>query len=240
MLLADAFLRRLARHPDAEGYVLRGGVRVRQLVPSARRPATDVDLVCRLPYDVPAVRRTLEEVLATELADGVRLAPGSLRLDLRWRPGRPGLRVTAADAGGVGFAIDLTFGLPLWPEPVPVALPGGGRLWAVRADTVVGRKVQVTTALGRGGWRPKDLHDLRLLLGADTVEPGALGPAIDAAFHGEPQDRREAREVFEHPAWWAGPAAEARWARFAARRGLAASLPDTVAAVRQGLARGRW
>ncbi|MEQ1507250.1 MAG: nucleotidyl transferase AbiEii/AbiGii toxin family protein [Myxococcota bacterium] len=203
--LLDAILRRLARHPDADGFVLRGGVRVRQLVPGTRRAARDLDLVCLLPYDRAAVCRTVTELLAAELPGEPWFDVGAIRLDDDWRPVAPGLRlVVDGTVGGVTapVAVDLRVHLPLGP---PTDRVDGVR--ALRPESIAARQLRVLTDLGRGGWRPKDLADLAAL--APILEPTSLGAAIDAVFA---DGRADPREVFGRPAWWSGRAAAARWA----------------------------
>jgi hypothetical protein len=242
--LLEAFLLRLARAPDAGAFVLRGGMRVRQLVPAAGRPARDVDLVCRLPYDPRDVARRIRAVLADDhVRDGAWFDPAA-RFAPWWRPGHPGLHVLALGAvdGVPGrIAVDLAFGLPLWPEPElgPLATRrGAARLWMSRPEALIGRKLQVVTQLGRGGWRPKDLWDLDLLLAHAAPDRAVLGAAVEAAFAGCAESLADAREVFGHPGWWEGRRAEVRWHRFADGTGgpVHDDLAATVASVRRSLA----
>ncbi|MEZ4236956.1 MAG: nucleotidyl transferase AbiEii/AbiGii toxin family protein [Myxococcota bacterium] len=206
--LLEGFLLRLAREPDADAFVLRGGLRVRQL---ARRTARDADLVCRLPYDVPDVRARLERTLSRDAGDGAWFDAATLHLAPVW-VGHPALRLHAAGAadGAPGpIAVDLVFGMPLWPPPEPATLRaerGAATLWMSRPEALIGRKLQVIASRGRLRWRPKDLADIDALL--PHADPRALGPAVEAAFDGA-ERVSEVRHAFVRPSWWAP--GRARW-----------------------------
>src|SRR5215510_13547122 len=62
--LLAGFVRRIAEGDDADAFALRGGMLVRHWFPASRRPARDVDLVCRSPYDLRAMRAVFARALA--------------------------------------------------------------------------------------------------------------------------------------------------------------------------------
>jgi len=242
--LLGGFLARMARHPDADGFVLRGGMLVRHLLPSSGRRALDVDLVCRLPYEPWAMRRRLEEILADHtVRDGVGFDPKSIHLDGVWRGSNtPALCLRALGAVGAELAtltVDLLFGLPLWPETEPTTSMtwGGGVLQVARPETLIGRKIEVVTQLGRSRWRAKDLADLHLLLGLD-LDRSTLGEAIERAFDGSPVGIHQARSAFRRSSWWRHTTAAGRWSRFnsVAGHGRHADVQAAAAAVRSAVA----
>src|SRR5215831_16704675 len=67
--LLAGFVRRLAEGAAADAFALRPGMLVRHWFPG--RPARDVDLVCRLPYELRAMRAVFARTLARDAADGV-------------------------------------------------------------------------------------------------------------------------------------------------------------------------
>lgn len=243
--LLGGFLTRLARHPLAEGFALRGGMFVRHVRPDLPRRAHDVDLVCRLPYEPYVIRQVLSEVLDDrDVDDGVGFDAVNIELVGVWRgPSTPALTLRATGAVGPQLghlSVDLLFGLPLWPEPEPIpweTSSPGDRIWMCRPETVIGRKVQVVTELGRQGWRPKDLADLDHLLALD-LDPHVLRDAIEAAFETGRGTLGHAREAFGSTAWWGGALALRRWQHLAPRAGYAPSRdPLAIAhAVRSRLA----
>lgn len=220
--MLDGFLARLAAQPDVDAYALRGGMLVRHWHPD--RPAKDVDLVCRLPFDPKDVRERLARVLATEVTDGVQFDAQRFRLDvLRPTSRHPGLRLFAAgrtDGRATEMTADLTFQLDVWPD-AELARLGEAELFVCRPAMLIGRKLQVTSELGRHHWRPKDLFDLWLMLRERPPTTAVLGEAVERSFFEEAGD---ADIVAEPPSWWREPRTAARWSRFA--RGVRAAPRD--------------
>ncbi|MBX2803401.1 MAG: nucleotidyl transferase AbiEii/AbiGii toxin family protein [Myxococcales bacterium] len=240
--LLEGFLLRLGRQPDAEAFVLRGGMLARQWLPEERRPALDVDVVCRLPYHEPTIRERLAGILGETVDDGVRLEPRGFRLDTIW-PGHPipGFRLFAAgmvDGRPADFGVDLTFHLPVWPDPVRSRLVferGDTWLWTCQPQTLIGRKIQVLTELGPARWRPKDLLDVRALLARFPLEAMELGQTIERALDGYAETLYDVREVFGADGWWDAPQALHRWSHVIARpagRVMPADLHAVVEEVR--------
>src|SRR5262249_31161276 len=143
-------LLRLARRPDANEYILRGGVLMRYWFRPVPRPAEDVDLVATFPFDLDEATRRFLPVFADGANDGVVFDAGRIRAEGIWlETGTPGLRVFATgSAGGVEaeFHVDLTFGPFPRPAPVFVTIPTGRGesipVWACRPEAVAGQKVQ--------------------------------------------------------------------------------------------------
>jgi hypothetical protein len=117
--LLEGFVLRLALQPDADAFVLRGGMLLRQWFPALGRPALDLDLLCALPFDVQDLRHRLRAVLAQPVGDGVTFTPERFRLDPIWvNTPAPGLRLFAVgrvDEELADLRVDVTFGLRPWP-----------------------------------------------------------------------------------------------------------------------------
>jgi hypothetical protein len=107
------------------------------------------------------------------------------------------------------------------------------RLWTCRPESIVGQKLQALWHLGKLGWRPKDLDDLRLLLDRMPMDDALLLEAISAAFAELGGAGRDARGVFAPQSWWSMKHASARWSDFAREAGRddARNLPSVVAHV---------
>ena len=232
---------RLAQHPDADAFVLRGGLRIRQLPPAMSRPVLDADLICDLPFDPGQMHKTLSSILSTpEVCDGVWFDVARLMLEPVWFDDRSlGLNlVVRGSARGVPavLRIDLRFGYPLWPPPRHerfVGCAGQARVRMARPETQIARKMQVVASMGRWHWRPKDLADLAWMLGG-PVDRHALGEALDATF---PRGLQQAHGPFAASGWW-GATAEQHWASFAASSGfdVSPSLSAVLGPVRRELA----
>src|SRR5580698_1683886 len=120
--LLNGFIRRIAESADADAFALRGGMLVRHWFPHSRRPARDVDLVCRLPYDLRTMRALFARTLARDVGDEVVFEADRFRVDrIQTATPHPGMRLFAVGrAGGVfgEISIDATFDMPVWPDAV--------------------------------------------------------------------------------------------------------------------------
>jgi Nucleotidyl transferase AbiEii toxin, Type IV TA system len=234
--LLGGFVRRIAEGADADAFALRGGMLVRHWFPESRRPARDVDLVCRLPYDLRAMRALFARTLARGAADEVVFEADRFRVDpIQTATPHPGMRLFAVGRAGGDFgeiSIDTTFAMPIWPDAVRAELRLGASgevpFWMCPPEMLVGRKLQVLAELGPHRWRPKDLSDVWMILrGARTG--GSLGEAIERAFAGH--DHAPIEDLMTG-AFWTERAADVRWSRFVGQlpRGVVPAHATTLAA----------
>jgi hypothetical protein len=222
--LLEGVLLRLARLPDARHFVLRGGMLMRLWFRPLARPAADLDLVSTLPFNVAETERRLIPLLADRgVDDGVVFDTERFRVEGIWlNTDFPGVRIFAAgEVDGVedDFSVDVTFGEPLVPAPEPGEYPmqGGAltaRLWMCRPETIMGRKLHALKHMGMLHWRPKDLNDLRLLLGRVPMQFADLPAAIAASFTSRGNTTADARALFGRDSWWAMKTSAARWQDF--------------------------
>lgn len=217
LLLLEAFLLRLSRHADAEALLLRGGMRLRQALRAAR-PASDIDLVWREPRSSDEVRLLVREVLATPGTDGVRFDAERFRVDdVVVGAERLGTRVVAAgwaDGSGADFTIDIHRPLPLGPAPCVERLRtsrGEGHLMMCAPETMIARKLLVTSTRGPERFRAKDVDDVHRLLTEWPFDRDALAHAFEATFVDAQRDLR----ALIAPDPWVGVGARARWRRHA-------------------------
>lgn len=230
--LLAGFVRRIAAGADADAFALRGGMLVRHWFPESRRPARDVDLVCRLPYDLRAMRGLFARTLAHEAADGVVFEADRFRVDpIQTATPHPGMRLFAVGRASGAFgeiSIDTTFRMPIWPAAVREELrlrDGAVPFWVCPPEMLVGRKLQVMAQLGPHGWRPKDLSDVWMIVrGAPTS--ACLGEAIERAFAGH--DHAPLEDVLAR-SFWTDRTADVRWSRFVGQ------LPRGVVPERAGV-----
>ena len=205
---------------------------VRHWFPESRRPARDVDLVCRLPYDLRAMRALFERTLAGEAGDGVVFEADRFRVDpIQTATPHPGMRLFAVGrAGGVfgEITIDTTFDMPIWPDAVRGHLRLGASFWLCPPEMLVGRKLQVLAELGPNRWRPKDLSDVWMILRASPAS-GSLGEAIERAFAGH--DHAPIDDLLDR-AFWTERTADVRWSRFVGQlpRGVVPEHAETLVA----------
>jgi hypothetical protein len=246
--LLEGVLLRLARRPDAQDFVLRGGMLLRHWFRPLPRPAEDLDLIAAFPFAVEdAAARFLGILADTAVADGVAFDVGEVRVDgIFLETGSPGVRAFATGvAGGVeaDFHVDITFGPPPRPAPVVGAIPTAcgeaARVWLCRPEAIVGQKVQALRHLGTLSWRPKDLEDLRLLLERLPMDDAELREAIAAYLADLGRGGEDARALFGPSSWWGMKRSSARWLDFVKSSGgpdVPRDLASVVAAVAGRLA----
>ncbi len=240
--LLAGFVRRLAEGGDGDAFALRGGMLVRHWFPKSRRPARDVDLVCRMPYDLRAMRALFARTLARDAADGVVFEADRFRVDpIQTATPHPGMRLFAVGRAGGDFgeiSIDTTFAMPIWPDAVREQLRLGAsgqvHFWLCPPEMLVGRKLQVLAQLGPHAWRPKDLSDVWMIL-RGGLTGGFLGEAVERAFAGH--DHAPIQDLLDG-AFWSDRAADVRWSRYVGElpRGVVpARAASLVADVRSAL-----
>src|SRR5690242_9540569 len=120
--LLEGVLLRLARLPEADHFILRGGMLMRLWFRPLARPAADLDLVSALPFSLEETARKFTPLLADRsVGDGVTFDAERFRVEGIWlNSDYPGVRVLASgEADGVEdeFTVDVTFGEPLVPAP---------------------------------------------------------------------------------------------------------------------------
>jgi hypothetical protein len=252
--LLDGILLRLARRPDADEFVVRGGMLMRHWFRPLPRPVGDLDLVATFPHAVEeAARRFLPLLADSTVGDSAAFDTDRVRFEGIWlETGSPGVRVFVSGVfGGVedDFNVDLTFGPPPRPAPVlgelPTACGEAARVWMCRPEAVSGHKVQALWHRGMLGWRPKDLNDLRLLVARVPMDDADLCGAIAAYLADVGGTGDDARALFGPASWWKMKIASARWLDFvkASRgqevprdlSGVVAEIAERLAPILEGL-----
>jgi hypothetical protein len=112
------------------------------------------------------------------------------------------------------------------------------RLWMCRPETITGRKLHALMHTGILHWRPKDLNDLRLLLGRVPMNVAALPEAIAASFTSRGNTTADARALFGRDSWWGMKMSVARWHDFVNApegQGAPRDLGQVIAEVRDRL-----
>ena len=222
--LLEGVLLRLARLPDADRFVLRGGMLMRLWFRPIGRPAADLDLVSTFPFSVEETARCFAALLADHgVDDGVIFDTERFRVEGIWlNTDFPGVRLFASgkvDGTEDDLSVDVTFGEPLVPAPDLGEYPMFGseltaRLRMCRPETITGRKLHALMDMGMMHWRPKDLNDLRLLLGRVPMNFDDLPEAIASSFTSRGSRPAEARSLFGRDSWWTLKIARARWQDF--------------------------
>lgn len=225
--LLEGILLRLAQLPDADSFVLRGGMLMRLWFRPLPRPAADLDLVGTGEFSVEQTGRRFARLLAdSSVDDGVTFDRERFRVQGIWLDtDAPGVRLFAsgeADGNEDDFSVDVTFGEPLVPAPklgdyATLCRKRTARVWMCRPETIAGRKLHALMQMGMLRWRPKDLNDLRLLLGRVPMVPADLSEAIATSFASRGNTMADARAIFDRSSWWTMKTSWVRWQEFVQR-----------------------
>jgi hypothetical protein len=238
--LLEGILLRLARLPDADQFILRGGMLMRLWFRPLARPAGDLDLVSVFPFSVDETARRFVPLLADRgVEDGVIFDAQRFRVEGIWlNTDFPGVRLyLCGEVDGVedDLSVDVTFGEPLVPPPDLGAYSMLGcaltaHLWMCRPETITGRKLHALMHMGKLHWRPKDLYDLYLLLARVPMNVADLPAAIAASFTSRGNAAADPRSIFAGDSWWAMKVSRARWQDFV-RQSPGQQVPGSLAGV---------
>ncbi len=262
--LVTGWLRRCARVPACERWVLRGSLVMWATCPSARVP---VDLDYLLPGTaatfhadeiaalVRAVaaqgdRDTTLDVQATEVIWGETESPG-LRAHLRGRAvgcARPQAHALdqpppAADDERA-LQLDLAVGDPMAVPPRELRVPDVERpVRGCALETLFGWKLHGLCEFGRGKWRAKDLFDLDLLWRCGGLDLEATRTAVALAFSSRNLPLSALDEFRLRAAWGTSRGGRQKWKRLqkthAAVDGFEPTRDRVRSAVRELLDRPR-
>lgn len=193
-LVLERFLARLARSPQIENLVFKGGMLLSKYIPLGRE-TVDLDfLAVNLAATTEAIRATIENILNIPLEDGFSFT--GLEVEQFPQPHRnyPGYGVKAvAVLGGTRTAISVDIGIgdvveaadksieflalkqkPLFEEAVALKVYPLEYIFAEKLETVIYR--------GAVNSRMKDFFDLWLLIQQGDLVPDRARNAVAATF----------------------------------------------------------
>jgi hypothetical protein len=243
-----AVLRRLARTPERESFVLRGGLMMRLWSGPVPRPVEDLDFLGRFPVDAADTVTRLESVLRIGVEDGFSF--GALKSEVIWaETAFPGVRVFVETRlpgvdGSFELRIDTGFGDPMDPGPAwteyDVGEAEAARVLACRPETLLGWKVHGLFERGKGRFRPKDLFDVYLLTRYAPLDVPLLPRALRLAFESR-GDSLALMERLMAGEFGRSPWSHEKWARYrhSQPEGRPEALAEVVAAVATAL-RPTW
>ena len=236
--LLAGLVARVAKTPEGEGFVLRGGMATRAWVSPLSRPTRDLDYVGDFDFSVEEAARRFQAGLRVKVDDEIVVDEVSFRWKGIWLDTAfPGARFTVAvglgDFAEGPVTVDVGFRDPLVPEPGSLVV-AGVRVRCVRPETQVAWKLHALAEMG-AGFRPKDLADLWRITAHVPLADLALAEAIVPAFTSRGYSLDDARAVLEHP-HWSTKSTRVRWSPNRSGAGLP-PLPRVLQDVRERLAR---
>jgi hypothetical protein len=185
----EGFLARLATSEHARNLVLKGGLLLAAY--DARRPTRDADFAARwIANDVDGVTRTIQEIAAIKLDDGLLFDIDSARGEvIRDEDAYSGVRVhlnCRLASAQTHLKVDVNIGDPITPAPeeihVPRLLDDGETIDLLGYPLPMVHAEKIVTALQRGtvNTRWRDFADIYLLSRQHPVTGGELTTALQA------------------------------------------------------------
>jgi len=208
--------------------------------PESRDPV-DLDYLVLGPrWDPGAVEHEVRAIVARPSPDGIALATAPLRFVPIWEETTfPGLRVIVPATMGEEedeLQIDFGYGDPLAVPNERIVFHGVGPLSAVARETMIAWKIHGLVEWGRGRWRPKDLHDLDVLLSRPADEHGVRA-ALEVAFTSRGTELAALAGLLFRPAWGESTGRRKLWKKLALTVRGEADFARARARVRALLAR---
>ena len=189
----ERFLYRLSVSAHADQFVLKGSMLFHVWNRKMHRPTRDLDLLGVGPADLECVRKSILDVLRTEVSDdGLQFDETSLVVEpIREDMVHGGVRAKfLAKLGNVRIPVQVDVGFgdvvvpnpEIWEFPSLLAELPGSSMLTYPACTVVAEKFEALVRLDVHNTRMKDFFDLELLLKANPPERELLSNAIRATF----------------------------------------------------------
>jgi hypothetical protein len=241
----ERLLFRLGNSKHANRFLLKGALLFALWYDEPHRPTRDADLLGFGSDDAAQLMAVFREIVATDLDDGIRFDPDSIRIDpIREDNAYGGLRVRlVAHIGSARCAlqVDVGFGDVVIPEPLdvtfPVLLPGfpAPHLRAYPVYTVIAEKYHAIVLLGLANTRMKDFYDVAVIARRTQLDGATLARAIGATFA-----RRQTPLPAQLPLalsadFGSSAAKQQQWAAFLKKNRLAGLELDSVVGVLRDL-----
>lgn len=232
----ERFLYRLSRSPEADRFVLKGGLLLIVWLGETLRPTRDADLLGYGDLSDEALATTIREVCTigvepdamTYLAESIRVAPirpenayGGKRVTLESRLGPARLRVQ----------VDVGIGDAVTPEPVWIDYPSlldlpRAHLRAYRPETAIAEKFHAMVTLGSKNSRMRDFFDIDALAARQPFDGQILVDAVRATFGRRRTEVPSNAPLALTPAFPALSEKQAQWTGFLKKNGLLSAPSD--------------
>jgi hypothetical protein len=201
----ERFLYRLSVSPDAEQFVLKGGLMLQVWGANATRVTKDIDLLGKLSNDPEHIREVVASICRVTVDDDALVFDPETVVTTRIAEDADyqGVRANfTAMFGKMQLRMQIDFGFSdiVTPNPEKIVYPTvldhpAAELMAYNRETVIAEKIEAMMKLGEVNTRMKDFFDVALLASGFSYSGVALSTAIAATFKRRETDV-EAEPVF--------------------------------------------
>lgn len=170
--MMERFLERVSVSKYRDNFVLKGGLLVSSLVGVDMRSTMDIDTTVKsLALNKENARKTLEEIMAIDLEDGVEFQITKMKEIMEGHEYK-GLRFMIdcrLDKLKQAIKIDISTGDEITPRAVAYQLPlivedRTINLWAYNLETLLAEKLETIMARADANTRMRDFYDIHILL----------------------------------------------------------------------------
>ncbi|MFZ4841154.1 nucleotidyl transferase AbiEii/AbiGii toxin family protein [Mycetocola saprophilus] len=237
----EALLERISRSPEADDFVLKGGVLLAAF--EARRTTQDIDLqLTGIARQAEVVAEKIQAIARIEVDDGVAFEQDSMVASvIRDSESYAGVRVKLTARLGrarLFVGIDVNFGDPIWPEPQRVQIPrlvplGQPPLEILGYPVVMVLAEKISTVMERGlvNSRWRDFADIYVLSRRQGIDAGELRRAL-----GVVTEYRDVRILTVFPLLnGMQTSAQTHWMAWRFRTSRTTDLPESFAEVLDAL-----
>lgn len=175
--MMERFLERLAVSQYSSHFVLKGGMLVSSMVGIQQRATMDIDTtVVALPLTLEAVTKTIQEIISTDLPDGVAFSITNAE-SIMEEHDYPGLRFTligTLDGLQQKVKIDISTGDSITPCAIEYKYPlmfkdRSLQIMSYNLETLLAEKLETIMYRGTSNTRMRDFYDIYMLTGKPGI-----------------------------------------------------------------------
>ena len=182
----ERFLERVALSPYRNNFILKGGMLVAAVVGLETRATMDIDTTVKsLPLSMENARRVVEDIIRTDVPDGVTFAITKVS-DIMEGHDYPGIRFmleASLDKMKQAVKVDISTGDIITPGAVEYSYKlmfedRSISIWTYNLETLLGEKLETIMARETANTRMRDFYDIHILTNQKTVDYKLLKSAF--------------------------------------------------------------
>ena len=182
----ERFLERVALSPYRNNFILKGGMLVAAVVGLETRATIDIDTTVKsLPLTMENARRVVEDVIRTDVPDGVSFTITKVSYIMEGHD-YPGIRFmleASLDKMKQVIKVDISTGDIITPGAVEYSYKlmfedRSISIWTYNLETLLGEKLETIMARETANTRMRDFYDIHILMNQKTVDYKLLKSAF--------------------------------------------------------------
>ena len=182
----ERFLERVALSPYRNNFILKCGMLVAAVVGLETRATLDIDTTVKsLPLTMKTARRVVEDVIRTDVPDGVSFTITKVS-DIMEGHDYPGIRFileASLDKMKQAIKVDISTGDIITPGAVEYSYKlmfedRSISIWTYNLETLLGEKLETIMARETANTRMRDFYDIHILMSQKAVDCQVLKSAF--------------------------------------------------------------